>query len=172
VEQAKSYMRYSLVRSLDNSEAVAETLAEFVKFGRSYGTINNYYRQQAALTPADLQAAARKYFTDNNLIVTTLSKEAMPAAIATSPSLASFSAPAAGPALSGAEGSSSDVRVIEQKGVIPQIELKLLFNAGSANDPAGKEGLAALAASMITDAGSQQMKVDEIRKALYPIAGG
>jgi zinc protease len=172
VEQAKSYMRYSLVRSLDNSEAVAETLAEFVKFGRSYGTINNYYRQQAALTPADLQAAARKYFTDNNLIVTTLSKEAMPAAIATSPSLASFSAPAAAPALSGAEGSSSDVRVIEQKGVIPQIELKLLFNAGSANDPAGKEGLATLAASMITDAGSQQMKVDEIRKALYPIAGG
>src|SRR5256886_9968693 len=47
VEQAKSYMRYSLVRSLDNSEAVAETLTEFVKFGRSYGTINNYYRQQA-----------------------------------------------------------------------------------------------------------------------------
>ncbi|MEK6374104.1 MAG: pitrilysin family protein [Acidobacteriota bacterium] len=165
VEQAKSYMRYSLVRSLDNSEAVAETLAEFVKFGRSYGTINNYYRQQAALTPADLQAAARKYFTDNNLIVTTLSKEPMPAAMSASLTLGTPASPPAGTA-------ASTPPFIEQKGVIPQIEAKLLFNAGSANDPAGKEGLAALAASMITDAGSQQMKVDEIRKALYPIAGG
>src|SRR5215210_5242852 len=75
VEQAKSYMRYSLVRSLDNSEAVAETLAEYAKFNRSYGTINNYFRQQAALTPADLQTTARKYFTDNNIILTTLSKD-------------------------------------------------------------------------------------------------
>jgi zinc protease len=167
VEQAKSFMRYSLVRSLDNSEAVAETVAEFAKFNRSYNTINNYFRQQAALTPADLQAVARKYFTDNNLIVTTLSKDPMPAAMAQN---LMVGAPASSPA--GQAASTPPVPVIEQKGVIPQVAVKFLFNAGSANDPAGKEGLAALSAQMITDAGSQQMKIDEIRKALYPIAGG
>lgn len=168
VSQAKSYMRYSLVRGLDNTEAVAETLAEFVKFKRSYGTLNAYYRAQAALTPAELQTIARKYFTDSNLIVTTLSKDPLPAAIAEAPPLASFDAPAA----ASATPASGDLRVITQHSILPQVEVKFLFTAGSADDPAGKEGLAALAAAMITDAGSQQMTTDQIQKALYPIAGG
>ncbi len=50
--------------------------------------------------------------------------------------------------------------------------IKLLFTAGSAADPKGKEGLAQLAASMITEAGSKDMRIDEISKALYPMAGG
>ena len=49
--------------------------------------------------------------------------------------------------------------------------MKLLFAAGSANDPAGKEGLAALSAAMISEAGSKAMSLDEINKALYPVAG-
>ena len=164
VDQAKSYARYSLIRSLDNSEAVAETLAEFVKFHRSYDTLNEFYRVQAALTPADLQNAAKKFFSDDNLIVTTLSKDPMPAAMASSPALASFSA-------ARASSAPGKLNVIAQKSIVPQVEFKLLFNAGSANDPQGKEGLATLAATMIVDAGSQAMKIDEIRKALYPMAG-
>jgi zinc protease len=163
VEQAKSASRYGLVRTLDNTESITETLAEYVKFNRSYNTVNNYYRVQAALTPQDLQNAARKYVTDENLVVTTLSKQPMPEAMAKLPSLAALSSkPAPSPA---------ELRVIAQKSVLPQVEVKLLFNAGSAADPAGKEGLAALAASMITDAGSKAMRIDEINKALYPIAG-
>src|SRR5688572_3592863 len=50
--------------------------------------------------------------------------------------------------------------------------VKFLFTHGSANDPKGKEGLAQLAASMITEAGSRDMRIDEINKALYPLAGG
>ena len=58
VEEAKGQARYGLVRTLDNTEAVAETLAEFVKFNRSYNTVNNFYRTQASLTPKDLQDTA------------------------------------------------------------------------------------------------------------------
>ena len=170
VDEAKSYARYSLIRSLDNSEAVAATLAEFVKFNRSYDTLNEFYHVQAALTPNDLQNAAKKFISDNDLIVTTLSKDAMPAAMAALPSLASFAnKPMASAAATDDRG--APLRVITQKSIVPQIEFKLLFNSGSAADPAGKEGLAALAASMIVDAGSQTMKIDEIRKALYPFAG-
>lgn len=163
VEQAKSSARYGLVRTLDNTESITETLAEYVKFNRSYSTINNYYRVQAALTPQDLQNAARKYVTDENLVVTTLSKQPMPEAMAKLPTLASVSAkPAA---------ATTELRVITQKSLVPQVEVKLLFNTGSANDPAGKEGLAVLSGEMIASAGSKAMRIDEINKALYPIAG-
>ncbi len=179
VDQAKSYNRYSLIRSLDNSEAVAETLSEFVKFHRSYDTLNEFYRAQAALTPTELRSAAKKFITDNNLIVTTLSKDAMPSAMSAWPKLATFTAQPVASAMSSAMSSSmqepasatNTLRVITQKSIVPQVEFKLLFNSGSASDPQGKEGLAALAAEMVVDAGSQAMKIDEIRKALYPMAG-
>jgi len=161
VDDAKSQARYSLVRTLDHTEAVAETLAEFVKFNRSYNTINNFYRVQASLTPQDLQATAKKYFTNENLVVTTLWK---------GPGLTdtAFGLPA--PAQQAA-AATAPLHIVKQKTVLPQIEIKLLFNAGSANDPAGKEGLATLAADMIADAGSRSMTIDAIHKALYPMAG-
>ena len=43
--------------------------------------------------------------------------------------------------------------------------------SGSAHDPAGKEGLAALTAAMIADAGSRAMTIDQIDAVLYPMAG-
>jgi zinc protease len=164
VEQAKSNARYSFVRSLDNTETITETVAEWAKFRRSYDTVNNYYRQLAKVTPKDIQDASRKTFTDNGVIVTTLAHDSLPAGIDQLPSLSSLNGtPAASPA--------SDLRVITQNSVLPQLEIKLLFNAGSANDPAGKEGLAFLSAMMISDGGSKQLRIDEINKALYPMAG-
>jgi zinc protease len=165
VNESKSNTRYNFVRGLDNTEAIAQTLAEFVYYKRSYDTINNYYKQLASLTPADIQATAKKYITDNNLVVTTLSQDPLPAGIETLPKLAAL-APSAS-----ASSAASDLRFVTQKSVLPQVEFKLLFNTGSANDPAGKEGLALLAASMITDAGSKEMTISEMNKALYPMAG-
>ena len=61
--------------------------------------------------------------------------------------------------------------LVVQKSVTPQLDIKLLFAVGSAHDPAGKEGLAALSAAMIAEAGSKAMTIDEINAALYPMAG-
>ncbi|MDQ2869218.1 MAG: insulinase family protein [Acidobacteriota bacterium] len=167
LREAKSNVRYSFARTLDNTDTIAATLARFVRYRRSYSTLNAFYRRLSTLTAADLQAAANEYFTDPRLVVTTLSQDAMPAAIAATPSLASFA-----PADSrGASAAASDFPVILQKSELPQLMLKLQFQAGSARDPKGKEGLAALAASMVSDAGSKAMRIDEIRKAFYPIAG-
>jgi len=164
VNDAKSNARYGFVRSLDTTQAIAATLASFVHFNRSYGTVNNYYRQLAALTPADIQNTSKKYFTDNALVVTTLSKDPLPAGIETAPMMSSFSS-------GSSKNSTADQRVVKQHSVLPQIEVKLLFNAGSSSDPAGKEGLAELAAAMITEAGSKSMTTSEINRALYPVAG-
>ncbi len=158
---AKSAQKYGLIRSLDNTEQIAGSLASFVHYHRSYGTLNQYVRLMDTLTPADLLAAARKYLVDDGMIVTTLSNQAMPDAIATLPTLASFDAAASAPHFD----------VLVQKSTLPQIRFKLLFAAGSAHDPQGKEGLAALTAMMVGSAGSSERKLDEVTRALFPIAG-
>jgi len=54
----------------------------------------------------------------------------------------------------------------------PLVSFRFLFNAGSASDPKGKEGLAALTASMISDGGSRAMSYEQISEAMYPMATG
>ena len=159
---AQSSEKYGLIRTLDNTDTIAQTLASYVHYDRSYGTINRYYRLIDTLTPADLQAAARKYLVDASMVVTTLSHEALPAGIDALPKLADM-APKAGDA---------KFDLLVQKTALPQIRFKLLFEAGSSQDPAGKEGLAALTAAMVARAGSSERKYDEVTKALFPIAGG
>ena len=60
---------------------------------------------------------------------------------------------------------------ILQKTPSPLLRFKLLFNIGSSNDFTSKEGIAALTASMITDASSSLMSTEEINRALLPLAG-
>ena len=159
---AKSAQKYGLIRTLDNTEQIAGQLASYVHFSRSYGTLNQYARTIDSLTPADLQAAARKYLVDDGMVVTTLSNGALPAAIASLPKLASFEQQNVG---------AAKFDILVQKSALPQIRFKLLFAAGSAHDPQGKEGLAALTAMMIGSAGSSERKIDEVNKALFPFAG-
>jgi zinc protease len=52
----------------------------------------------------------------------------------------------------------------------PLVSFRLLFNVGSASDPKGKEGIAALCASMISDGGSRAMSYEQIVEAMYPMA--
>lgn len=161
---AKSNGRYGLARRFDNTETIAAILARFVRYDRSAQTLNRVYRVFDSLTPADLQSVAKKYFTDNGLVVATLSKDPLPEAIGKLPALSSVAPKAAG---AGAE----KFKVLLQKSLLPQLNVKLLFTVGSAQDPRGKEGLAALSAAMIADAGSKERRIDEINKALFPMAG-
>ena len=160
--EAKSNARYSFTARLDNTDTIAGTLARYVRYRRSYDTVNNVFRVYDSLTPADLDAAARRYLVDDSLLVTTLSHEPLPAGIGTLPTLGSFV-----PAVAALDPK----RVTAQPTELPQLTIKLLFDVGSAYDPKGKEGLAQLTASMIAEAGSKALRTDEINKALYPLAG-
>ncbi|HUQ99398.1 MAG TPA: pitrilysin family protein [Gemmatimonadaceae bacterium] len=192
---SKSNAKYSFVRTLDNTDRIASTLATYVRYNRSYNTLNRAYALYDALTPQDLRRAAAKYFVDNGMIVATLSSSPLPAAVIRLPRIGSFAATATAadtkgikitrPAdmqpwmvdpskltTSGATNVVAPANLIVQKTPLQQIRVKLLFNVGSANDPAGKEGLAALSARMIYGAGSRAMTLDQISKALYPVSGG
>jgi zinc protease len=52
----------------------------------------------------------------------------------------------------------------------PLVSLRILFMTGSADDPAGKEGLANLTAAMLAQGGSRRLPYDEIIEAFYPMA--
>src|SRR5919205_3747066 len=54
----------------------------------------------------------------------------------------------------------------------PLVSFRLLFMAGSANDPAGKEGVAALTAAMLSEGGSRALAYEQITEAFYPMAAG
>ncbi len=161
LDDLKSKMRYSLAMSLDNTEAIADTLATFVHYERRGDTINRLFRTIEKVNPSDLQRVAQRLFTDKNMIVASLSKDPLPATMEQIPSLAS---------LAPNKGVSSDVKMIVQKSELPLLNIKFLFKTGSARDPVGKEGLAELSAAMITNAGSVPYRYEDIQKALAPFA--
>ncbi len=52
----------------------------------------------------------------------------------------------------------------------PTVSFRVLFNVGSQNDPAGKDGLAALTATLITEGSTKKHSYEEILDLLYPMA--
>lgn len=52
----------------------------------------------------------------------------------------------------------------------PLVALRVYFSVGAADDPAGKEGLASLTASMLGEGGTKERTWSEVLNALYPMA--
>ena len=198
LEAIKSNLKYSFANSLDNSEAIASALASYVAATREVETINEVYARYDALTPADVQAAANAYFTDDRMIVTTLSHEDLPPASSTVGSvdaLVDDVADVEGEVMGGAAEPAPSQRAprmrparleraaqapeatpafetLVQRSESPLVDFRFLFLAGAADDPEGKEGLAELTARMVADAGSESMTYGEIQQALFPLAAG
>lgn len=73
LEAVKSHLRYSFALELDNSAAIAATLAAYVSLRRTPETINRVFELYRQITPEDVQAVARKYFVDSGRTIVTLS---------------------------------------------------------------------------------------------------
>jgi zinc protease len=69
----KSNMKYSLADALGTTDGVAGTLVSYLSLAADPGTLNKLYRLYERVTPEDIMAAARKYFTKPNSTVATLS---------------------------------------------------------------------------------------------------
>ena len=72
LEAVKKHLRYGFALSMNNSEAIASTLARYVALRRTPETINRLYDLYAKVTPADVQRIANKYFADNGRVIVTL----------------------------------------------------------------------------------------------------
>jgi zinc protease len=75
------------------------------------------------------------------------------------------------PALAGAQaGKGTKMQSVLLPTQSPLVSFRILFNVGSALDPEGKEGVAALTAAMISGGGSRTMNYEQIIEAMYPMA--
>ena len=54
----------------------------------------------------------------------------------------------------------------------PLVAFRFVFRVGSQDDPPGKEGLAALTASMVTEGGSADLTYEQLLERFYPMASG
>ncbi|MBL8217752.1 MAG: insulinase family protein [Bryobacterales bacterium] len=72
LESVKQHFRYSFALRLNNSEAIADTLAHYISLRRTPETINRIFARYAEVTPADLQRVARKYFVERERTTVTL----------------------------------------------------------------------------------------------------
>ncbi len=157
---AKAHQRYGFVRELDDTETIAATLARFVHYKRSTQTLEDLFATYSLVTPREVREAARAVFTDAALVITTLSHDGMPESIAHPPSVERAAA----------RSRRRPLDILVQASPHPSLDVKLVFNVGSMHDPAGKEGLAALAASMIAEGGSRERRAEDVRAALFPMA--
>lgn len=68
----ESHLRYRFALSLDNSEAIASTLAHYISLRRTPETINRLYHLYEQVTPQLLQTVAARYFQPNGRTIVTL----------------------------------------------------------------------------------------------------
>lgn len=54
----------------------------------------------------------------------------------------------------------------------PFVSMRFMFGAGSIDDPAGKEGLAAATGSLLAEGGTRRLTYEQLLLALYPMAAG
>lgn len=72
LEDVKSHLRHRFALSMDNSEAIASTVARYVALRRTPETINRLYELYGKITIEDVQRVATKYFIENGRTVVTL----------------------------------------------------------------------------------------------------
>ncbi len=162
LDEIKANLRYSFAAGLDNSEAIADALVDFVARSGDPESLNRTYEIYDTLGPEVLQRVANRYFNDKGAVFMTLSHEPLPEPATNTPSVDAL--------VAASNTNLPDIESVLLPSASPLINFRFLFHTGAADDPKGKEGLAALTAELISKGGSRDMKYADIQKALYPMA--
>jgi zinc protease len=62
------------------------------------------------------------------------------------------------------------IRLVEQRSELPVVTLRVVFDAGSAEDPSGREGLTALTATLMAEGGAGELSYAQREERLFPMA--
>ncbi|HJV22616.1 MAG TPA: pitrilysin family protein [Holophagaceae bacterium] len=164
LEEAKTEDRLALARRLDSTNAVAGYAARLLSYDRDPGVLEALPALRDAVTPADLSAIARATFKDGQRVETILMHGALPQGFTnTTPGVEERAAKLA---------QVPQLPLLEQRlASSPLVNVRLAFRVGSLHDPVGKEGLARLTASMVTDAATRQRSLPELTKAAAATGG-
>ncbi len=186
----KNRTRYGFAAGLDHSKSIADALVPSLAVGRDPARIERQFARLMALTPDDVQRAADRTFRDSAMVVVTLAQGGLPdealaagsvdmqVALVDLPHVddrpAAPAPPVPAAAWQNAPASVQSVRfeTVRLPGTSPLVSLRFSFATGAADDPEGQEGLAALTARMLADAGSRDLTYAQIQDALFPLAAG
>lgn len=72
LDSTRSRARYSFALSMNSSEAIASTLANYIGLRRTPATIDKLFSVYDSITPEDIRDAAAKYFVDQHRTIVTL----------------------------------------------------------------------------------------------------
>jgi zinc protease len=72
LDRIRRNLRYGLALSMDNSEAIARTLAYSIALRRTPDTLNKLAEVYESITPEDIRETARKYFKEDSRTIVTL----------------------------------------------------------------------------------------------------
>lgn len=73
LDNTRSRFRYGFAQAMNSSEAIAGAIAPYIALRRTPETLNKLFALADTVTPEDMRTAARRYFTDNNRTIVTLS---------------------------------------------------------------------------------------------------
>lgn len=161
VEDIVAHIKYRFANTLTNTSDIAEALVPFVAHTRDPETLNRAYARYDQVTPQVIRDVANQFFTDDRMVVTTLAQGDLPEG----DKLGSVNQKA-----EAMKVAPPEIKTVLIRNESPVINMRLVFNAGAALDPAGKAGLAHLTATYLANSGSQDMSYAEIGEALFPMA--
>jgi len=190
LEKVKTQARIGLIRSRQTAENIASALGDEALFAGDPSRVNTALAKVEAVTPADIQAVARKYLTIDKATIVRVKPDplAKPAALPELKPEAKAPAPVApreikfpadwpkSPPINdevvrakfekGTEATIEGVKVvILPDNRLPLTSFSFTMRSGSHLDPPGKEGLADIAADMLRR-GSRGITYDQLNEEL------
>jgi zinc protease len=151
LDDARSRLKYGFLSGLATPSGVCESVAFQIALTGGLEWIDDFYATLATVTPEDVRAAAAHYLKSERSTVAALHAQDAP-----------LPAPTAG----------AEPPVLVPVAADPNVAVKVWFKVGSQDDPPGKEGLAALTATLISEGGTKSRTYDEILARLFPLAAG
>ena len=186
-----SHVKYAFAGQLSTADKTATTAASFLALTGDLESINAYFALFDKVTSADVKRVAAAILRarepdgrddEGGQVMRTLRDDDVDDARRGEPARRSPRRPAAPRSRQAGAAKSAEAgqaRQVERRGIRtvflpspanPLVALRVFFQVGAVDDPAGKEGLASLTAEMLGKGGSKARTYAEVLDALYPLA--
>jgi zinc protease len=148
LREVKTRIRYAFLQGLATPGGTARVVSNFLQLTGETASIDRTFATYDSVTAEDVRAAAERTFREANRTVVTLAQE--------------------GTDLGAGAGEIRTVLLPNPES--PFVSFRLVFDFGTIHDPAGKEGLAALTAAVVSEGGTKKLSYPELLDRLYPLA--
>ncbi|MFT5051184.1 MAG: zinc protease [Chlamydiales bacterium] len=161
LDDVRSSLKYGFLSGLSTPNQVCENVAQIVAITGGLTAVDRMYATLDAVTPEDVRAAADRWLRTERSTVAVLHASDAP--------LPEQNAPVMADAADGSRAPQSEPVLLPVQ-ADPNVAFAVWFQVGTQNDPAGKEGLAQLTGSLLSNGGTQRLAYDQILERMFPLA--